>query len=180
MNLDRAGIFKARPFSWKVKTFSNSSSVAIAIEFVVLAQLDGGEWQDWDGYAEHRVWGDFFVVKKDGKPNTTTVQQLAASIGWDGSLKLPLQPPQRVVQITVKEEFYKEQTYYKAQWINPEDFVPTGGGASEEEVHQLDARFGSLLRAAASTKAPPPKTEKASPPKQSAPPLPSGADDIPF
>ena len=76
MNIDREGIFKARPLQWRVKVFDGSLSVAIAIEFAIVAQLADNEWQDWSGYDEHRVWGDWWVVKKDGKPNVSAVEQL--------------------------------------------------------------------------------------------------------
>lgn len=167
-NLDRPGIFKARPVQWKVKTFEGKASVAIAIEFVVTAQLDGGDWVDWSGYAPHHVWGDFFVVKKDGTSNVATVQQLAVSLGWNGSLRQinSTAPPQDEVQITVKDEVYNGKTYYKASWINPGDYVPNGGGADDAEVDQLEARFGSLLRAAAGSKRP--AAPKAQPPAKAA------------
>ena len=166
-SLDRAGIFKARAESWRVKTFQNSAAVAISVEFVVLAELNGGEWADWTGYDEVRVWGDFFVVKKDGSPNVKTVQQLAASLDWGGSLRQVASPPPRdlVVQITVKAEDYEGKTYYKASWLNPGDYTPTPVGASEEEIGKLEARFGSLLKAAAGSAKKPPVT----PPKMSAP-----------
>lgn len=177
--LDRAGIFMAMPASWKVKTFPNSSSVAISIEFRILAQLDGSEWTDWTSYDEVRCWGDFFVVKKDGKPNVATVQQLAASIGWQGSLRQVVggAPPEVKVQITVKDETYNGKTFFKASWINPEDYVPTGGGADADEVGQLDARFGSLLRAAASGSGKPPASKPKTAPAPSAEAAPAGAQD---
>ena len=157
--LNRPGIFKAREESRRIKTFPNSSSVAIAIEFVVLAEQNGDDWTDWSGYEETRVWGDFFVVKKDGTPNVTTVQQLAASLEWSGSLRDTTPRRDLVVQITVKGEDYNGKTYHKASWINPGDHMPGAPGADDQEIGQLEARFGSLLKAAAGSakKAPPPK-----------------------
>lgn len=177
--LDREGIFKVRPVSWRVKTFPSSKSVAIAIEFVVVAQLDEESaadktytWQDWTVYDEIRVWGDYWVVKKDGQPNVGTCEQLAEAMGWRGSLKAVQAgpPPQCIVQVTVKSEDYQGKTYYKAAWMNPEDYVPTSGGAPAEEVDALEASFGSLLRAATSGKASPPK--KAQPPTRAVAPKP--------
>lgn len=175
--LDREGIFKARPVSWVVKTFPNSRSVAIAIDFVVTAQLDGSEWQDWSAYDEVRVRGDYFVVKKTGEPNLVTIQQLAESMGWGGSLGQVHgeSPPLVIVQIQVKEEVYNGKSFFKACWMNPGDYVPTGGGADEDAVKQLDAQFGSLLRAAAGSKVP--KAGVKAPPPPAAKPKPAPAPE---
>jgi hypothetical protein len=194
--LDRDGTFKGRPVSWRVKTFESSRSVAIAIEFGVVAQLieqldENGdkvfEWQDWSEYAEVRVRGDYFVVKKDGQPNVGTCEQLAGSLGWNGSLKAVSagKPPDCVVQVAVKADTYNGETRYKAGWMNPEDYVPTGGGADAETVEQLESQFGSLLRAATSGKAKPKQTPKQAPPKPASPPSetseqPVDYGDIPF
>lgn len=189
-HLDREGIFKARPTSWAVKTFPNSRAVAIAIEFVIVAQLDGQEWIDWSGCAPHTVRGDYFVVKKDGTVNAGTAKQLAESMGWEGSLNAvasrPMNPPEVVVQITVKAEEYNGKTYHKAGWMNPEHFVPGPSGASEQEVRGLDAQFGSLLKAAtASAKAAKPAAPKTQgartpPPPPAEPVAPVDPGEIPF
>lgn len=170
--LNRPGIFKAREESRRVKTFQNSSAVAIAIEFVVLAEKNGDDWTDWSGYEEVRVWGDFFIVKKDGTPSVATVQQLAASLEWSGSLRDLAPRRDLVVQITVKGEDYNGKTYFKASWINPGDYVPVPSGADDQEIGQLEARFGSLLKAAAGSakKAPPPPPKR---PPAKAPPQPN-------
>jgi hypothetical protein len=173
--LEREGIFKGAPVEWRVKKFDSSKSVAIGIDFVVTAQLDGSEWVDWSGYDEHRVSGDFWVVKKTGQPNIDTVKRLAEVLGWNGSLSAVAtsKPPDVVVQITVKAEDYNGRTYFKVAWLNTEDYVPSFG-CSEEEVRGLDAQFGSLLRAAAGSKGtPPPKAS----PKKPAPPPPAEAEE---
>lgn len=183
MNLDRSGIFKARPATWKVKTFPNSQAVAISFEFVIVAQLDGSTWTDWTGYEPVRCFGDFFVVKKTGQPNVVTVQQLATSLGWNGDLRAVFgEPPDCVVQISVKEEVYEGKSYFKASWVNPEDYVPQGGGADEATVEQLQTRFGSLLRAAAAPAkpAPAPAVAEARDSRDAAEAAKYGLDEIPF
>ncbi|HOX27490.1 MAG TPA: hypothetical protein PLL30_17350 [Candidatus Krumholzibacteria bacterium] len=150
--LDREGIFMARAKSWLIRTFDNSEAVAVNIEFQILGQLnDQGGWDDWRQYDEHTVYGMFFIVKKDGTINTTTMEQLAKSLGWDGNLLAVMDapPPKTAVQITVKADEYQGKVTYKASWINPKDFSPQPQGASDAKVSQLQARFGSLLRAAA-------------------------------
>ncbi len=174
--LTRDGIFKARPLSWAVRTYENSQAVAVNMKFSILSQLDGTEWVSWAECEEHVVYGAFFVVKKDGTVNTQAVENLYAALGWEGDLRqVGASPvPDRVVQITVKNEPYQGKDQWKVGWINPEDYTPQPQGASEEDVGRLQARFGSLLRAAAAgakmaaakpasgtSKRPPPSTPSA-------------------
>lgn len=154
MPLEREGIFKARPVSWEVSQ-ADSGAVAVSFCFEIVAQLDQGNeehpWIDWSSSAPHHCYGAWWVVGKDRKIHQGAVDQLKLSLGWNGSLLdvSATEVPDKIVQITVKAETYKEKTRYKAGWMRPEDYVPTGGGASVSEVQQLDAQFGSLLRAAA-------------------------------
>ena len=109
--LDRPGIFKARLLNWAVRT-ADSGAVAVAAEYLILAQLDGSEWIDWSGAEEHSVFGDTYVVKKDGTVHTSGVEQLVAALGWNGDLRSVVgRPPDVVVQVTVKEEEYQGKMY---------------------------------------------------------------------
>lgn len=164
--LDRPGIFKARALSWAVRT-AESGAVAIAFEYVVLAQLDGTEWIDWSGAEEHSVFGDTYVVKKDGSVNTSGVEQLVAAFGWNGDLRSVVgAPPQVAIQINVKEEEYLGRKRLKVSWVNPGDYSPRPEAASDGDVARLQVRFGSLLRAAAAvaTKKAPTKSAPTSAP----------------
>jgi len=192
--LEREGIFKARPFKWDVRK-ADSGAIAVSFGFEILAQYDNnGGWIDWPD-TDFFCYGDWWVVKKTGQINTAPVDQLVLSLNWDGGLKTvpSSECPETVVQITVKAETYQEKTRYKASWMNPEDYTPGGIGASAEEAQQLDAQFGSLLRAAASaTKAKsagngaaaaapaqgPAVPAQAPPPPEGPPPITD--DDIPF
>ena len=148
--LDREGIFKAQLLDWNVKPSEKSQAVAISIEFHVLDQLDGNDWISWEKYQDHSVWGDFYVIKSDGQINTPIVEQLAQSIRWNGDFNaVNSDPPDIVVQITVKEDEYDGKIRYRAQWINPGDFTQRSPAATAEKVTELNSRYGSLLRAAA-------------------------------
>lgn len=173
--LDRAGIFMARPLSWSVKTY-DSQAIAIEFQFQILGQWNGEGWDSWREYEEYTVWGHFFVVKKDGSVNSTTVEQLARSLGWTGDLNAVVNQdvPSRAVQITVKEDIYKDQVRFKAGWMNHKDFVPTSQGADPETVSGLNNRFGSLLRAAAAS------AKKDMPQEKDEPATPTDDDDLPF
>ena len=176
-DLDREGIFKARPVSWHVKD-ATSGAVAVSFEFEIMAQWDSDSgWADWSSYDTHRCVGAWWVVKKNGQLNTGAVEQLRHAIGWTGDLRSVFgTPPETVVQITVKAEEYDGRTRFKAAWMNPEDYEPSPQGASEATVNQLQARYGSLLRAAATATggrtAPAPAAPEAPPPLTE--------EDIPF
>lgn len=147
--LNRAGDFKVKPISWNVFN-AESGAVAININFSVLAQWDGSEWVSWADAAPYMVRGAFYVVKRDGAVNAKAVEQLVKHLKWDGQfISIVGDPPDVEVQVNVKEEIYNGTSVYKAAWINAANAIPGGGGATEEEIKNLDGRFGSLLRAAA-------------------------------
>ncbi len=189
IQLDRSGTFKARPFDWSIQPSANSKSVAISIGFLITAQYDGGEWQSWEDYEPHQTRGWWYVIGKEGKLNQTAVDQLVKSLGWNGDLRAIREttPPDVVVQVNVKANEYNGKTTYKAGWMNPEDYVPEFGGASDEDVTKLQAQFGSLLRAAAGAAKPktstPAKAAKPPAPKTASKPKPAEDDTdepVPF
>jgi hypothetical protein len=148
--LDREGIFKAKPFAWNVRASKDTKSVGVNVGFIIDAQLDGDEWTSWADFEVHTVWGAWYPIGKTGQVVQAHIDQLAKALGWNGDLtSIKGDPPSVVVQLTVKDEPYNGQSRIKATWMEPEDFVPTGGGASEEDVKKLQNQFGSLLRAAA-------------------------------
>jgi hypothetical protein len=149
--LSQAGIFKAVPTAWSVKeSDGDSQSVALVIEFLITEEWAEGEWASWAEHEEHTIRGYFYIIKRDGTVNTTQVEALAKALGWAGDLRaVEGPPPDRTVQIVVKDEPYLGQSSYKVKWINPEDHKPGLFGSSPEEVGSLQTRFGSLLRAAA-------------------------------
>lgn len=189
--LQQEGTFKVMPVSWKIME-AKSGSVAVSFEFRVLSELENGEWASWEQFEPHSVYGDFWIIKKDGSINQSAVDQLSASLGWDGNLNAVLgDPPKRIVQVQVNADTYNGKTRYKAGWMNPEHYVGGAGGASESEVGSLQARFGGLLRAAASAGAVQPAAAPAATGPKGSGPAQVGAgapadddlangDDIPF
>jgi len=189
--IDRAGIFKARPFDWSVQPSASSKAIAISIGLLIESQYENGEWLSWAEYEPHTVRGWWYVIGKNGQVNTVAVEQLTKSLGWNGDLKAirVSGPPDLVVQVKVEANEYNGKTTYKAGWMNPEDFVPDFSGASEDDVAKLSVQFGSLLRAAAAAvaKAGPKGATKSTPkPAAKRPPVavptsaPADDSDVPF
>jgi hypothetical protein len=178
IQLDRAGIFKARPFDWSVQPSASSKSVAISVGLLIEAQYEDGEWTSWAEYEPHQTRGWWYVIGKNGQVNTVAVEQLAKSLGWNGDIKaVGGAVPDVVVQVNVKSEVYNGKTTFKAGWMNPGDYVPDAFGASDEDVSALSVQFGSLLRAAAASVAKAPKAKAPPPAKKGAAPIDS---DVPF
>lgn len=188
IQLDRPGIFKARPFDWSVQPSATSKAVAVSVGMLVIAQYEDGGWASWEGYEPHQTRGWWYVIGKTGAVNTVAVEQLVKSLGWSGDLKaIRGDAPDVIVQVSVKGEEYNGKTQYKAGWMNPEDFVPEAIGASDDDVSKLSIQFGSLLRAAAASvkkapapvKAPPKSASKTAPPP-AATAGPADEDPVPF
>lgn len=169
IRLEREGIFKAKPLTWGVFQ-ADSGAVGIQMSFLILAQLDGKEWVSWAEAEDHTVYGTIWVVKKDGSIVVKNVEDMYAALGWEGGMAEVSGPvPDRVVQVTVKAEEYKGKTQYKVAFIAPEDYVPGPQSAAPEDVKKIDARFGSLLRAAAAGAKKAVGTPKPAAPKPSTP-----------
>ena len=150
MWIDREGIFRAVPSEWIVEQ-AESGAIGINIKFAIIEYLENGQWVDWRKFGPYDVTGTYWVVKKDGAVNTVTVNQLVESLGWDGSFAhVDKDAPQVVVQIKVDQSEYNGKVYFKAGWMNPGDYAPEKKQLNPEIVKNLDSRFGSLLRAAAS------------------------------
>ncbi len=179
--LELDGIFKVSPFAWEVRKASDSKSTAISLRFRVVGQWmpDDQTWHDWSVYEETHVFGDYWVIKKDGTVNAKTVEQLAKSLGWQGSFGqvATSPPPDVVVQVEVRSEVYKGAKRYRAEWMNPEGHIPGGSdrGADEAAVRELDALFGSQVRAVAATSKPKPNGKPPPPPPPKAAPAPVAA-----
>ena len=161
LELDFTGRFQVQPLEWWLRE-SAGGAVGVSIVFLVIACWEphaddpngAPAWQDWSEYGPYRTGGTFWVVKKDGSVNQSGVDQLKAVFGWDGNIGQFYQAvPEGVkAQIDVTLEEFKGQQSYRANWLYPFD-APVGGGAgmaSEEKGREINNRFGSLLRAAAS------------------------------
>lgn len=194
---DREGVFRGTISEYGLKEFDSG---AVAVKFRAdLAEIWDAANQAWHPWAEYEmeVFGDAFVVKKDGTLNEASVNSLVKNAGWDGSFHSitdgKWQPTP--CQFTVKRSEYNGKTYYNAAFINGFDDIPGGGALpklDEDKTKSLDKRFASQLRAIAGNKmrnqaVPPPADKPSAPPKPAANATkqretvpPAAGDDIPF
>ena len=175
-DLDRMGRFRVEPTEWSVRE-APSGAVGVGISFLVIEEWDTDqeEWRDWREFEPYRVRGTWWVVKRDGSISQNGVDQLSSTFGWDGTLETIRQSgkPRGRAQVQVTPDEYRGKTEFRAEWLHGWDADPTSsaGGVNEARGKELDTRFGSLLRAAASG------APKPAAPKPGAPPPPSGGDE---
>lgn len=169
MNVDREGIFKAAPNAGLSLETSKDGAVCVSMNFALTDYLNGDQWMDWAQYGQH-VYGRLWFIKKDGSTNPTAIATLKDVIGWDGdpASLATLQTP--AVQLTVKNEPYNGKDSFKADWINPVDYVPQAKSVAKDDISKLASLHGAKLRAAfGPTKA----TPKPSPKPGTLPPPPT-------
>lgn len=195
IELDRPGDFRVHPAELTLRENDRTGSVNLSIRFVALEKYEGDDRWDmaWGTYdPRYEVWGNFNIIKKDGKLNETTVRQLMEGIGWDGDLDClsgikDFNPHD--CQVRVKAETYEGNTSFRAGWMSSWGSTP-GSGVTADRSKSLQAQHGSQLRALASnvqrdaTKpngsppAPPAAPEAVAAP--AGPPAATDEDDVPF
>lgn len=191
---DRDGAFRGTIQEYGLKEFpSGAVAIKYRADLEEIYNFDTESWHpcsDWD----MEVYGDCFVVKKDGSLNTASVSSLVDHAGWDGQFKSIQDATWEPTpcQFSVKRSEYEGKVYFNAAFINGFDDTPGGGALPMLEpakVSSLDAKFGSAMRVLTANKmrnqtAPPAGAKPPAPPKPAAkePPKVHAAtgDDIPF
>lgn len=147
--IDREGIFKASITDWALDEQKGSGIPKFTIEFDATEYLENAQWYDWREYKQ-TIRGYFYPFMKTGDPNTTTIDNLKNSIGWDG---LSLESlgngnyKDVIVQITIKNGSYKGNPRMEVAWINPGDFDPTLKKLDEKGVKRMASNWDAKLRA---------------------------------
>ena len=152
--IDREGHFRVHLVEWWLDK-APSGAVAVACKFRVKEEWANEAWVSWEDYEEHAAYGRWWIIKKDESINETAVKQLRQNLGWNGTLDLEELPERCAVSIRVESDHYEGRTSYRATWMEPWDADPTGRGLEKGVAEELETRFGSLLRAAASSVAAP-------------------------
>ena len=180
-DLDRIGRFRVEPIEWAVRE-APSGAVGVGISFRVLEEWDTDqeEWRSWGEYEPYQVRGTWWVIKRDGTISQNGIDQLSGTFGWDGDLKtIGKSPPKGKAQVQVAPDEYRGKVEFRAEWLHGYDDDPTSstGGVNESRGKELDTRFGSLLRAAASSS---PKVKAPAPSAPDEKPIADPDDDLPF
>lgn len=176
MLLNREGRFKARIIEHGVDETGPNKLVTFTARFQVEQEYRNDDWSDIKT-EKAEITGYFYLEKRDGSINTVAIEQLKASLGWDGRDPFWLQDTDfddRLVQITVALESYDGKTRPKVKWLSHEDAEPTQGVARADGPARLAIgnRLGPKLRAnagGAPRPAPAPSTPKPAPPRPPAP-----------
>jgi hypothetical protein len=175
MQCDREGSFRGKIVEYGMKEFA-SGTVAIKFKAELTEIYDFGNkcWEPWGEY-QMEVFGDVFVVKKDGTLNEDAIKSLVDNAGWNGSFHSVEDKTWEPVpcQFSVKRSDHNGKTYFNASFINAFDSVPGGTmpKLDEGKVKSLDTRFSAQLRALVGNK----MRNQDSPTANSKPPAPPAA-----
>ncbi len=118
--------------------------------------------------------GGVCVLKKDGSLFDSGVDMLIKALGWDGAKVIDLENYVGAeIQVSTKEETYKEETAFKVNGLYPADAVPNVIDVSQDIQMQIQARAERILAERGGATPPPAQESK---------PLPDAvpADDIPY
>lgn len=152
--------FKCILVSWGVrepKAGSSTIMVALELQIVDAWNAETESWTSWESVSPaFGLYANVCIIKKDGQPNQTGIDQLCQSIGWDGTLSYFVQPVRSyiVVAQTVWNEYNGKKTI-QVSWISHGSTIPRSGSGIANAVDDggaksLDAQFGSILRASTS------------------------------
>jgi predicted SnoaL-like aldol condensation-catalyzing enzyme len=156
MLVEKTGIYRARPIVSAVEEKEGTKTVQFVGSFRCTEIRTTEGWKPIDG--EQQITAYLNLITKEGKPNEINYRALRESLGWDGTSFASLQREDwngTEVQIVVDDEEYQGQTKRRVKYINPRDYE--GGGqvakSDTQTIQSLDAKYGSLLRALAGSKA---------------------------
>lgn len=150
--LREEGRFCARVIGARVKEFE-SGAAAQSLQFEVYSQYRDGQWADHE--PEH-VWGDVWLVKKDGTAYPKAIENLVAVFGWDGDVESwfdeggDIRADLPACQIVTRA---KDEKYLEVAWVNPLSSDPeehgSGTGASDDHSARIKAKYGAQIGAIA-------------------------------
>lgn len=101
---------------------------------------------------DQQIVGYFYIEKRNGSPNTTTIDQIKNALGWDGSDLRWLANQNFAgtrVQLTLGWEEWDNRNRLKIKWMDHENFspMPPVEKADDATLRAMNARLGSKLRA---------------------------------
>lgn len=185
-NVDRDGVFRARPIKSGLRKTTNG-----AVEWNALFSIEAWwnkDTMEWEQCADDgiEIWGGVTLIKTDGVVNEHGLKTAREALGWNGDFaSLDGDLSQKRLNLEVGLEparVFKGTNYparYRVNWVNParDDPRPSVAGGPPVDAKALNARFGSLVRAKLA--AMPGVAAQASATQATArPPVQTGADDL--
>lgn len=178
----QAGVFRGRIIKYGITESSKSRAVAVSITVAVDEAVgDQGEWYDW---REHQIFanGDVWIIKADGTINERAVKSLQEHAGWDGDFMSVVGRTWKPtpVGITVEQDQGGKQgsPRWRIAWIN--DFENPSVGprtADASRAKELQAQYGSQMRALAGNAARKPAPAGSGPAKPAPAPAKGGDNE---
>jgi len=175
---DREGSFRGVITEYALQDTQNSKSIGVACKFQVheFFNHELEQWEDWRSF-DMEGYGTTWIIKKDGTLNSSAIESLIKSTGWDGDvlsiIEQRFQPTP--CQWSTKAEQYEGNTTFRPNFLAPYDAVPGGPGLrkiDDQKGRSLASQYGAQLRAIAGNakaKAAPAGRPSAPPPVQNPP-----------
>lgn len=185
--IDREGAFRVKVVDHALKEVP-SGALAVNLMLEVLEQYDPSteQWIDWTESAPgYHVYGDYWVVGKDGSLKKAICQDLIRNAGWDGKLE-SVQDKDFDAWTPFQTKVEKDGEYYRASFCNAYDSTPGGGGMKtldDDRARAYAQKHGAALKALfadAKRNKSKPATDKPKPPPPPAPTAEAEGDGIPF
>jgi hypothetical protein len=152
MNIPKTmGRYRGSLAEWGVSESGDNKTLTFSCLLQLTQFQQGTEWVDVSQHG-YEITGYFYLFKKNGSPNTMTIDSLKAALGWDGRSIAALNDGDWStvgVQVLIGEEEYNGKTRTKVRYINPWDYVGGAGveKADSQTIRSLDAMYGAKLRA---------------------------------
>ncbi|MCE5280305.1 MAG: hypothetical protein ABFD92_07685 [Planctomycetaceae bacterium] len=177
---NREGLFNAYPLDIGITQSGPNNLLTCSILLRLYEELSNGSWIDCSAEGME-ITGYFYLEKKDGALNTTAIDSLKASLGWDGRDPFWMQDNaenlrEKPVQVKLGAEQYNGKTRIKVQFLNPHGSSAAGVSKGDDVLRRtINTRLGARLRAQAGgtpapAQTPPPRPAQAPAPAASAAP----------
>ena len=144
----QSGKYKGSPIAWAVKPTGNNNLPTFIVTWTLALIEINGEWQQIT--SGDTIDAYYYLRNKNGEANKFTLEMLRDVFGWDTASYSSLAGNSWgdvEAQLVIEMETYEGRTRPKVKYTNPADWE---GGAHETDaglVADMDAKYGSELRA---------------------------------
>ncbi|KKM07634.1 hypothetical protein LCGC14_1731980 [marine sediment metagenome] len=143
------GSFRGRiiEYWWCPSKTTSSRGVGIKVEIDEYWHAETQQWGSYEGFPV--VSGVVWIIGTDGVLNQRQVQSLTDHAGWNGDFDSISDGTWKPTPVQVKVGTNERQgnTEYRIDWVNAYDSIPGGSGLNAETAKELNAKYGSQLRA---------------------------------